>query len=156
MAPLESSPPPSRTAYLGPFLPPSRAAPPGTLLSPSRAAPLGVSLHCPQGTPSYFLLVLVFWLFSFFLLLLPLYHNILMCFSFYLLHVMCDSDSLVLTLVCILAYADFGFPLYWTFWYSDSCLYFDSDSCLALIKSIFHFTPACIWVLPLHLPFTVK
>ena len=97
-----------------------------------------------------------FWsvgLFSFFLWLLPLYYSTLMsvCFDLY---VKCNSDFSALTLVCVLANSDFGSSLYLTFWYSDPCLYFDSDSCLALNKSLFHFTPVCIWVLSLHLLFT--
>ena len=58
-----------------------------------------------------------------------------MCFSFDFVHVMCDSDYLALTLVCVLINSDFGSSLYLEpFWYSDPCLYFDSDSCLALKK----------------------
>ena len=85
---------------------------------------------------------LVCWSFYFFLWLLPLYYSTLMSLSFGLLYVKCNSDFSALTLVCVLANSNSS--LYLTFWYSDPCLYFDSDSCLALNKSLFHFTPVCI------------
>ena len=81
--------------------------------------------------------------------------NTLMSVSFGLFYVKCRSDILVLTLVCVLANSVFGSSLCLTFWYFDPCLHSDSDSCLALNKSLFHFTPVCIWVLPLHLSFTI-
>ena len=62
-----------------------------------------------------------------------------MCFSFVFLHVQCILDFPASTLLCVLADSGFGSPLSLIFRYSDFCLYFDYDFCLALIKPLFHF-----------------
>ena len=72
---------------------------------------------------------------------------------FYMFHVFLTSR--LRHCFCVLADSVFGSPLDLTFRYSDLCLYFDYDFCLAPIKSFFSLSPCASGSFS-HLTFTTR